>query len=378
MTREGLALGDPARGSAAGRPRVVELDPRRDPRCRAFVASRPDRMIYHQPEWLDALARGYGHSPSALACEDEEGRLMGVLPLCRMRGLLSGRRLVSLPHTPVAGPLATGKDVTDLLLEAAVHRTGAMGRSTSLQIKTASAALAERVGGLVARPWSETYVRELPDDVEQLRFGPARNHGRLRWAVNKALKQGVTTREASSGADLRAWYRLYLDTMRSHAVPPRPYAFFEALWTGLRPAGMMRLLLAERADAGGTRLLAGSMLLACGETVSYAFNGRRPQDLGLRPNDLIQWRALHDACETGYRWYDFGEVEPGQAGLAEFKTKWGAKPRVLHRCYFPAPRELERGALAEGGRGRELAGALWRRLPLGVTARTGRWLYRYL
>jgi CelD/BcsL family acetyltransferase involved in cellulose biosynthesis len=355
----------------------MELDPLQDPRWDAFVASRQDRLVYHHRGWLEALARGYGHAPLALACEEGGGALLGVLPLCEARGLLSGRRLVSLPHTPIAGPLASRGEVTTALLRAAIRRIGEGGAS-SLQIKAGSATLADSAEGLVGRPWSRTYVRALPGDREALRFGSSRNHARLRWAVNKALKQGVETRDAASTGDLRAWYRLYLETMRSHAVPPRPYAFFEALWAGLRPEGLMRLLLAERREGGRVRLLAGSVLLHFGETVSYAFNGRRRGDLALRPNELIQWRALHDACEAGARWYDFGEVEHGQHGLAEFKAKWGAEPRMLHRYYFPAARELERGILSEEGAVRRVASAAWRRLPLAATERAGAFLYRYL
>ncbi len=376
MTTDGLTVGDVSRESSSSL-KVVELDPRGDPRWEAFVNSRRDRLIYHHPKWLEALAVGYGHSPIGLACQGADGRLLGVLPLCEARGLSSGRRLISLPHTPVAGPLSTSRETTSALLRAAIRRVEGT-RASSLQIKAGSSELAGLADGLVARPWSETYVRELPDDVGGLRFGSSRNHGRLRWAVNKALKQGVTTREASSESDLCAWYRLYLVTMRSHAVPPRPYAFFEALWTGLHPRGLMRLMLAERREPRGIRMLAGSVFLIFGETVFYAFNGRRQQDLGLRPNDLIQWRALHDACEAGLRWYDFGEVEQAQVGLAEFKGKWGAQPRALHRYYYPVPREIERGLLADGSTSRELASEVWRRLPLNVTARVGRWLYRLL
>ena len=376
MRQPGSRVPLESRTSTSAR-KVVELDPCRDPRWAAFVDSRPDRLVYHHPQWLEAVAESYGHLPVGLACEGGDGRLLGVLPLCETRGLLSGRRLVSLPNTPIAGPLASEREATGALLRAAVRRVEET-RSSQLQIKSQATGLEQLADGLTAQSWSESYVRELPDDPEALRFGPSRNHGRLRWAVNKAAKRGVQAREADSSADLRAWYGLYLDAMRSHAVPPRPYRFFEALWTSLRPRGVVRLLVAEGHQAGRARMLAGSLFLIYGQTIFYAFNGRRRDALDLRPNDLIQWRALHDACKAGLRWYDFGEVERGQQGLAEFKSKWGAKRRILYRYYFPAARELERGVLAEGRRGRELAGALWRRLPLPVTERVGSRLYRYL
>jgi len=354
--------------------RVVEIEPG-DRRWLAFVDAHPERLVYHHPAWLQALEQGYGGRMAALACEDGAGALHGLLPCVSRRGLLSGRRLVSLPYTPVAGPLVADESALVALLKRAREKAaGTRGRL--LEIRSTAPRLAEFDGGLAQVPWSETYVRELPDRDEELRFGASRNHGRLKWAVNKAQKRGVRVREAESPDDLRAWYRLYLDTLRGHGVPPRPYAFFQAAWDLLRPLGVMRLELAELPGQGGGRLLAGSVFLSYGDTTSYAFNGRRKEDLALRPNDLIQWHALHEAWRAGVRWFDFGEVERGQPGLADFKAKWGAEPRVVFR-YYSSPQE-EQGS----NRGRDVvkraATHVWRRLPLALTPRVGSWLYRRL
>jgi len=140
----------------------------------------------------------------------------------------------------------------------------------------------------------------------------------------------------------------------------------------------MRLLLAERHDGRQPSLLAGSIFLMCGQTVFYAFNGRRREDLSLRPNDVLQWRAIHDASREGFRRYDFGEVAEGQRGLADFKGKWGAEPRMLYRYYYPAERSLEKNVFGSDSRARRLGVAAWRRLPLSATARLGELMYRYL
>jgi CelD/BcsL family acetyltransferase involved in cellulose biosynthesis len=360
--------------SALGR-RIVHVDPCGDSRWETFVANHQDSLIYHHPRWLEALADGYGHQPSGLACEAAGGEFEGVLPLFRTRGVLTGRRLVCLPHTPVAGPLGSDRDATAALLAAAVER--ARSSATLLEIKAAASDLDRLVDGLTRAPWTATYVRELPREGDELRFGTSRNHGRIKWAVNKAAKQGVQVREAESENDVRAWYCLYVRTMRWHAIPPRPYRFFAALWRLLHPSGLTRLMLAERYEAGRPRLLAGSIFLRFGQTVVYAFNGRRQEDLSLRPNDLIQWHALHAACRDGFRWYDFGEVEAGQQGLAEFKSKWGASPTSVYRYHCPTDESAAR-TLAAAGAARRAAASVWQRLPLGVTVRLGGVLYRYL
>ncbi|MDQ3900542.1 MAG: GNAT family N-acetyltransferase, partial [Actinomycetota bacterium] len=161
-------------------------------------------------------------------------------------------------------------------------------------------------------------------------------------------------------------------------LPSPGFRFFRTAWQELAPKGMLRLLLAEHEHEGRTRLVAGSIFLTGGRTVTYAYNGRRLDSLALQPNYAIQWQAIHDACRDGFRRYDIGEVPEGNASLAEFKSKWGAHAGRIYRYYYPAPRELEAGTFRSGGHPRQVVNSAWRRLPLPVTALLGDSLYRYL
>jgi lipid II:glycine glycyltransferase (peptidoglycan interpeptide bridge formation enzyme) len=109
----------------------------------------------------------------------------------------------------------------------------------------------------------------------------------------------------------------------------------------------------------------------------YAFNGRRRDALALRPNDIIQWQAIREACTRGCRRYDFGEVGDSDRGLAEFKSKWGAEPRRFHRYYFPASRDYRLFFQRDSFARRQMR-KIWQRLPLSATALLGEWLYRNL
>jgi hypothetical protein len=358
-----------------------EIDPFGDPRWDAYVAAHTDGVVYHGAGWLRVLQREYGRAPVALALEGGDGALHGVLALMATSGLplgrggeLAGRRLASLPRTPVAGPLADDRDGLALLVRGARDR---LPPGTRLQLKLAEPRLDGVDPQLDGRPWRLSYSRALPGPGEALRFGARRNHVRIRSAVTRATDDGVTVRPAERIGDVRAWYRLYLATMREHLLPPRPWGLFVALWEELRPRGEMRLLLAERRG----ELLGGSLLLMSSSTVFYAFNGSRRSALALKPNDVLQWRALHDAAAEGYARYDLGEVAEGNEGLAHFKRKWGAQPTRLHRYSFP-PLAPAPAAVADDEHGDGAAAALvrraWRRVPLGATALAGRLVYRYL
>ncbi len=355
--------------------RVVDIDPHTDRRWEAFVKNHPEALVYHHPAWLTVLQRAYGYTVHALACEDGESRLRGVLPLVKSRGLITGSRLASLPRTPVAGPLSSEPGDAAAMVHTAVERARAE-QGTRLELRFPSRQPGDSLDGLTAVQAESRYVLELPRGGSELRFGNSRNHGRIKWAITKASRLGVTTRVAESDEDLQGWYGLYLDTMRAHATPPIPYRFFRAVWEVLRPAGFARLMFAEQHHAGRRRLIAGSLFFMYGDTVIYAFNGRRRSDLALRPNDVIQWRAIHDGWKAGFRRYDFGEVPEGQEGLARFKAKWGAKECSPYRYVYP-PRTGHASRAAVPPALSRLSEAIWGKLPRLATARLGDLLYRY-
>src|SRR5436190_1229616 len=296
-----VAAGSTSRSRAAAL-RVREATPD-DPAWLDFVEHESRALIYHHPAWLEVLRREYSQDAICLICEDADKTVSGILPALYTRGLplgiggeLTARRLSSLPRTPIAGPLARNTRVMTALLGAAVERIdGENGRQ--LQLKVAGPELDGMVNDVVGKPWRESYLLSLPSRGEDLRFGDARNHARITWSIRRAAKLGVRVREAEKEKELRSWYNLYLETMRLHVVPPRPYRLFAAMWDILRPLGSMRLLLAERCEGSEASLVAGIVLLMFGKTVFYAFAGARREALSLRPNEMLHWQAIHDASQ---------------------------------------------------------------------------------
>ena len=370
-------------GEKGARLRVTETNPRTDPRWAPFVRTHPQGTPFHHPGWLRALEEEYGQTRLHLAAEDREGRLLGVLPMFYTRGLpfniggnVTTARLTSLPRTPAGGVLAVDREAGAALLQGAVE-CSRRSAGAQLQIKTEEPGLDELLPDMAATAWRPTYVTPLPENPERISFGNAAARHRLKWAVNKAVKMGLEIREAESERDLCAWYPLYLEVTRQNAVPPRPYRFFRAIWELLREDGVLRLLLAERQAGRRRSVLAGSIILTFGTNANYAFTGGKKEDFIYHPNDLIQWRAIHDACRMGARRYDFGEVAEEHQKLANFKSKWGAEPVPQFRYYCPAP-AVSGTDRNEPGRLRQAARAVWRHLPLEATARLGDWIYSYL
>jgi CelD/BcsL family acetyltransferase involved in cellulose biosynthesis len=365
--------------------RVTETTPRTDPRWEAFVVQHPDGSIYHHPAWLEALEREYSQKGVYLVCEDADGQVLAILPMLYTRGLpfskgnpLTSRRLSSLPRTPVAGPLSLASRATVALLQAAVQRVS-RNPGVLLQIKTQGCELDGSVDGLMCTPWRLSYVLQLavtPDGC--FRVADSDHRYTIKKAINKAKRFGVNVREAETLSDLQAWYVLYLDTMRRNLVPARPYRFFAALWELLRPQTMMRLLLAEQYVGRTKKIIAGTVFLLFGQTVSCAFNGSRHDDLAVRPNDIIYWEAINDACRSGFHFFDFGEVAEERPELARYKSKWGSAPVRLHRYYYSSTFKQKTHVIDSKSHFKLVAQAVWNRVPLSATAWFGDRIYARL
>src|SRR5947209_2078950 len=295
--------------------RVIEVDPQTDLRWEAFVTSAPacPSPVYN-PEWLKVLEEVYDSKPVHLACEDASGQMVGILPLFYRRGWRSGRSFTSV----FTGPLAYDDQARAALVQAAIERTRAV-YGAQLHLKAMSNALDGLVEGVVGVPAYETYLLALPERPDLLRLDSS-----IKRAINKATRLGVQVRQAETERELQAWYELYVQTVRKFILLPIPYRYYKLVWRRLHSRGLMRLLLAEHIEAGRRRLLGGILLLLYGQTVSFGYGGWREEDQALRPNDVLHWRAIQDACADGFRWYDFGDVDLGNQGLARYKSKWGA------------------------------------------------------
>jgi hypothetical protein len=340
--------------------------------------------FYHHPVWLATLSKEYGQEGIFLACENESKQLQAIMPMFYTRGIPFGRggvfgspRLSSLPRTPLGGPLAIHSDAAAAILHTAKSLTS-NDPGARLQIKTQNQELDGLVPGIEATPWRFSYVlKRVSEADESFRIPGRDDRAKVKRAINKAARLGVRIRLAETESDLRGWYRLYLDTMRRNAVPPRSLRFFLSLWDLSRASGMMELLLAQVDEGERTKMVAGSIFFKFGNTVSYAFGASRRKDLFLRANDAIMWHAINRAFSDGFVFFDLGEVPSGNAKLAQFKSKWGAERVALYHYYYPALSAVEFGS---GGsiNYQTLIGVVWKKLPLSVTAWLGDRIYSFL
>lgn len=338
--------------------RVIEIDPQTDLRWEAWLASVPacPSPVYH-PEWLKVREEAYGYKPIHLACEDTNSQLVGILPLFYRRRMDTGRTLSSV----LTGPLANNDQTKAALVQAAVERTRAEP-GAQLRLKVISNAIDGLVEGMVGVPAYEVYGLSLPERPDLLHLKSS-----IKRSINMATKSGVQVRQVQTEGELHAWYKLYLQTIRKFGVMPNSYHYYKVAWQRLHSKGLLRLLLAEYVEAGRRRLVGGLLILLYGQTVSLISVGSRREDQALRPNDALYWQAIQDACADGFRWYDLGDVELENQGLAKFKSKWGAEAKMVYDYSYPTSHnEMSNAQYLSRPLAYQLVRAVWPHLPINV------------
>lgn len=345
-----------------------------------FVASHPEGQIYFTTEWLKTIQQESGEKLIRLACVDDEENILGVMPLVTTKGFPFGiggvagaSRLSSLPRTPIGGPLSVSDRINELLLDEAIKLLEKYPGKI-LQVKSLSDKLNNSAEELVCIPWRESYIFDIPKETSsEIRFGNSKNHTAIKACLNKAIKSNIKIRLASSKMDLKAWHKIYVSTMREHSTPSRSIDFFNSLWDKLYSFGKMRVYLAEYND----KIIAGSIVFIFNGYAHYAYNGSIKEFLNLRPNDLIHWTAISDVQKIGCHTYDFGEVSKNDAGLAAYKKKWGTRIIQIYHYYYPEQKSLYGEEIdiesVSGWKHRIISN-----LPLGISARLGKWTYKYL
>lgn len=355
-------------------PTIRRIDPLADARFDHFVRDHRHATVYHLPAWARLLSKIYSDEPVYLAAEDPEGNISGVLPLVLTRGMVSGARMNSLPLEGVAGPLASSREDEAALVAAACELTRQAG-AAQLQFRSTSRGYECLTKSLQVATGKPNWVIALPADPEDLR---ARWPGNLRRDVQRAESTGLTVRQGSTAADLRSFYRMYLETMRKHLAVPRSLRHLELARNLLAPSGIHRLFLVERQGVP----VAGGIFHAFGTTVECVYTASDSQSLDLRPNHALYACVLRWAIEQEFRYFDWGGCST--SSLEAFKRRWGAEPVAVHHyAYSPngdvaGVERLHRLRSRVQGEDPPLLARVWRGTPLPLTRLAGRLVYRYL
>jgi peptidoglycan pentaglycine glycine transferase (the first glycine) len=175
--------------------------------------------------------------------------------------------------------------------------------------------------------------------------------------VRLAQRRGISVREGGA-ADLPALSSLLAATSQRRGLSWPQASFFDAAWTTMAPAGMLRMAVAEF-DREPVSVF---LWLVLGDTMNCWIGAWSGEHRYRRPNEALDWSGIRWAAGHGLRWYDFqGDTDyargfgglnvtsPGPLEQVPNPLLRRLYPRSLHRMLdTPAVSRLKQVVRAHG------------------------------
>jgi CelD/BcsL family acetyltransferase involved in cellulose biosynthesis len=320
---------------------VYRIDPISDPRWQLFVDDHPTARIFHTTGWVEALRRTYGYEPVVYTTTPPEQKLTNGLLFCRVRSLLTGHRLVSLPFSDHCQPLVrSSEELHDLL--AAARQDCLKEKCRYVEIKPLFQCAPETVRELQLTVSQDSVIHhlDLRRSREEIVLGFHKNS--IRRTIARSDREHLSYEEGTSEELLQKFYRLLLLTRRRHLVPPQPLRWFRNLIACLGDRLKIRI-----ASLKSGRAVAGVLTLSYKTVVTYKYACGDSQFNVLGGPVMLIWRTIEDAMNQGACELDLGRSDIDTPGLITFKDHWGAVQSGISYYRYPAaPRRRITNGLA--------------------------------
>ena len=325
----------------------------------AFVEGCAESTFFHRIEWRDLIENIFRHRTHYLVAE-RSGAMVGVLPLARVKSLLFGDALVSLPFAVYGGAA-----VTDEHARFALHRAASeLARELGVQ----HLELRDRSRTEPEWPQQDLYVTFrktlLPEVEANLLAIPRKQRAMVRKSIERGLVSELDER-------IDRFFDLYADNQHRHGTPPYPRRYFEALRSAFgRDCEVLTVL-----DSAGRPVSSVLSFYFRDEVLPY-YAGDHEHARALAANDFKYWELMRRAVERGLGVFDYGRSKRG-TGSFDFKKNWGFEPQPLSYEYLL----LKRDDIPQNNPANPKYRAfieMWRRLPRPLANAVGPLIVRNL
>ena len=198
--------------------RLRPLDDAIAPAWDAFVAAMPDGTFFHRAAWSRVIATAFGHRCHYTLAE-QDGAIVGVLPLAHVRTTLFGNTLVSTPFCVYGGPLAVDPQTAAALDAHADELREKLGAS-ALELRERQPA----EGDWLVRPdLYVTFRKPIAGDHERNMKAIPRKQ---RAMVRKGIQNGLVS---VCNHDMAVLHRVYAESVRNLGTPVFSRRYFTIL-----------------------------------------------------------------------------------------------------------------------------------------------------
>ena len=302
---------------------LERLNSQNETRWDKILAQCPGTSAFHSIAWRDALENAFTQLSSIYYLIKENDAFIGGFPAFVFQPIPGIKMLRSMPWNLCGGLQLIDegsvnidcliqlieRDLTDVAAEQKLCDTV----FTLSPWQTASHGRRFAMAGYQKHETLFTHILRTSTDYQVV--WNAYNK-RVRGAVRKARKYGVSVYNTNSEEDFQMFYEAYLATVTGLGGTPKPSSLLYAIYN----SSIANLAIAKRDGI----VIGGILYLCFNRTVTLWCEASGPQFLKYRPNNAIFPHIIEWACSEGYEWVDFGASPAHHQGLISHKEQYKA------------------------------------------------------
>ena len=315
---------------------------------------------YHQSAWFGLIKKSFGHDTRILVAEDEQGNIIGGLPLTFFSSKLFGNFAISIPYVNYGGIVSDYFDVAQKLIEFAQGIRVNHGLS-HIEIRTMQAGL-----GNNSLDKKVSMVLELPvtDDALEKNLG-----AKVRAQYKKAESYSPSVRFGKLEL-LDDFYKVFAHNMRDLGTPVYSKNWFSNILNEEKIKSTLIVVYMENKPVSTGFLFGSNNILEIPWASTLQSANKK------NANMWMYRKILSFAIREGYQYFDFGRSTLG-AGTYKFKKQWGAVA-YSHHWYYVLPVGESKPELNPDNPKYKLVIFLWKLMPVWLTKIIGPQIIKHI
>ncbi|NQW42604.1 MAG: GNAT family N-acetyltransferase [Bacteroidetes bacterium] len=310
---------------------IVELNTVKDA-YNLWLELCPEALFLHHSEYLFLLENHLQCKAFVTICKNEQEQWIGALPILLKEtpigsainslayfgsngGFLLQDNLNESIKTELLNRLETWSSEIDALSWNIVSNYFLPQELDFIKQNIVLDNVSERIGQVTELPnYSEHFEEDLMGIFEDPR---PRN-------IRKALKSGIVV-ELSDGQneDWEFLHQIHSQNMQAIGAPVKHLSFFTSIPQYISKA-YYSLYIAQL----DSKKIGAMLVFQYNKTIEYYTPGTDVEFRNLQPSSILIFQAMKDLAAKGYKYWNWGGTASREAGVYDFKKKWGAQERL--------------------------------------------------
>lgn len=314
-----------------------------------FVSDNPSSLPSHNPAWLDAIEKCFGHQSFIICARSSTGELLAGLPITILESTLFGRFGVSVPYLNYGGVVSRHPNLHQKLFSE-LDALREQFKLKHIEIRSIYAGLGEivsakKIGMILTLPKS--------DEILEKQLG-----SKLRAQYKKAEEFSPQVRIGHMEL-LDDFYNVLAQNMRDLGTPIYSKSWFTAI---LQHPNIQAHLVVVHLQS---KPVAAGFLVQHRELMEIPWASTLKSANKYNMNMWMYRNILSFSIAQGCKYFDFGRSTM-DAGTYKFKKQWGAEPHQ-HYWYSVLPQGAAAPALNPDNPKLKLLVSLWKWLPVWLS-----------